>query len=105
MDRGKFLLAARRYRNGAHTEYIISLDADDFSQGSNAYIGKLRSVFLSGCETSLRGVVFTFHCYLRFKFIFILYTSKLVNCFKWLQEQQKMVNFSGFDIEVSCSKK
>lgn len=41
-DEGKFLLAARRYRHGAHTEYIISLDADDLSQGSNAYVGKLR---------------------------------------------------------------
>ncbi|XP_010274452.1 PREDICTED: tubby-like F-box protein 9 [Nelumbo nucifera] len=46
MDKGKFLLAARRYRCGAHTEYIISLDADDLSQGSNAYVGKLRSDFL-----------------------------------------------------------
>ncbi|XP_073314247.1 tubby-like F-box protein 7 [Primulina huaijiensis] len=45
-DKGKFLLAARRYRNGAHTEYIISLDADDLSQGSKAYVGKLRSDFL-----------------------------------------------------------
>lgn len=41
-DKGKFLLAARRYRRGAHIEYIISLDADDLSQGSNAYVGKLR---------------------------------------------------------------
>lgn len=41
-DKGKFLLAARRLRHGAHTEYIISLDADDLSQGSNAYVGKLR---------------------------------------------------------------
>ncbi|KAG5254886.1 tubby F-box protein [Salix suchowensis] len=46
MDKGKFLLAARRYRNGVHTEYIISLDADDLSQGSNAYVGKLSSDFL-----------------------------------------------------------
>lgn len=45
-DQGKFLLAARRYRNGAHTEYVISLDADDLSQGSNAYVGKLSSDFL-----------------------------------------------------------
>ncbi|KAF5203687.1 Tubby-like f-box protein [Thalictrum thalictroides] len=46
MDKGKFLLAARRVRHGAHTEYIISLDADDLSQGSNAYVGKLSSDFL-----------------------------------------------------------
>ncbi|KAL1821504.1 hypothetical protein DCAR_0417921 [Daucus carota subsp. sativus] len=45
-DKGKFLLAARRYRHGANTEYIISLDADDLSQGSNAYVGKLSSDFL-----------------------------------------------------------
>ncbi|XP_021895048.1 tubby-like F-box protein 7 [Carica papaya] len=45
-DKGKFLLAARRYRHGAHIEYIISLDADDLSQGSNAYVGKLSSDFL-----------------------------------------------------------
>ncbi|KAL4554119.1 hypothetical protein LXL04_039759 [Taraxacum kok-saghyz] len=45
-NKGKFLLAARRYRHGAHTEYIISLDPDDSSQGSNAYVGKLRSDFL-----------------------------------------------------------
>ncbi|KAK6934139.1 F-box domain [Dillenia turbinata] len=45
-DKGKFLLAARRYRHGAFTEYIISLDADDLSQGSNAYVGKLSSDFL-----------------------------------------------------------
>ncbi|XP_022732934.1 tubby-like F-box protein 7 [Durio zibethinus] len=45
-DKGKFLLAARRYRHGAHIEYIISLDEDDLSQGSNAYVGKLSSDFL-----------------------------------------------------------
>ncbi|MBA0809305.1 hypothetical protein Gohar_024971 [Gossypium harknessii] len=45
-DKGKFLLAARRYRHGAHIEYIISLDADDLSQSSNAYVGKLSSDFL-----------------------------------------------------------
>ncbi|KAF6176053.1 hypothetical protein GIB67_000147 [Kingdonia uniflora] len=46
MDKGKFLLAARRFRHGAHTEFIISLDADDLSQGSNAYVGKLSSDFI-----------------------------------------------------------
>ncbi|KAE9592871.1 hypothetical protein Lal_00028847 [Lupinus albus] len=45
-EKGKFLLAARRFRHGAHTEYIMSLDADDLSQGSNAYVGKLSSDFL-----------------------------------------------------------
>ncbi|KAM0938587.1 putative transcription factor TUBBY family [Dioscorea sansibarensis] len=46
MDKGKFLLAARRFRHGAHSEFILSLDADDLTQGSNAYVGKLRSDFL-----------------------------------------------------------
>ncbi|KAI5411656.1 Tubby-like F-box protein 7, partial [Lathyrus oleraceus] len=45
-DKGKFLLAAKRYRYGTHIEYVISLDADDLSQGSNAYVGKLSSDFL-----------------------------------------------------------
>ncbi|KAL5227121.1 hypothetical protein ABZP36_015386 [Zizania latifolia] len=45
VDKGKFLMAARRFRRGPHTEYIMSLDADDLSQGSNAYMGKLRSDF------------------------------------------------------------
>jgi hypothetical protein len=42
MDKGKFLMAAKRFRRGAHIEYIISLDADDISQGNRAYVGKLR---------------------------------------------------------------
>ncbi|XP_022877370.1 tubby-like F-box protein 7 [Olea europaea var. sylvestris] len=46
LDEGKFLLAARRYRNGTHIEYIISIDANDLSQRSNSYVGKLRSDFL-----------------------------------------------------------
>ncbi|KAH6837311.1 tubby like protein 7 [Perilla frutescens var. hirtella] len=45
-DKGKFLLAARRCRSGGRTEYIISLDEGDLSQGSKCYIGKLRSDFL-----------------------------------------------------------
>ncbi|KAJ3695746.1 hypothetical protein LUZ60_001123 [Juncus effusus] len=46
VDKGKFLLAARRYRNGAHIEYVISIDPDDLFQESNSYVGKLRSDFL-----------------------------------------------------------
>ncbi|XP_050218845.1 tubby-like F-box protein 7 [Mercurialis annua] len=46
MDKGKFLLAARRNRHGAHTDYIITLSPSDLSQGSNAYVGKLSSDFL-----------------------------------------------------------
>lgn len=45
-DEGKFLLAARRYRRAAYTDYIITLNADDVSKGSSNYIGKLRSNFL-----------------------------------------------------------
>ncbi|XP_057539983.1 tubby-like F-box protein 7 [Amaranthus tricolor] len=45
-EKGKFLLAAKRYWRGAHIEYIISLDANDLSQGSQAYVGKLSSDFL-----------------------------------------------------------
>ncbi|KAH9616711.1 hypothetical protein KSS87_010260 [Heliosperma pusillum] len=41
-EKGKFLLAAKRYRRGAHSEFIVSLSADDLSQGSSAYVGKLR---------------------------------------------------------------
>ncbi|KAG4929300.1 hypothetical protein JHK82_046361 [Glycine max] len=42
-DDGKFLLAARKFRRPTCTDYIISLDADDMSRESNAYVGKLRS--------------------------------------------------------------
>ncbi|XP_057766418.1 tubby-like F-box protein 7 [Salvia miltiorrhiza] len=45
-DNGKFLLAARKYRSGGRTEYVISLDESDLSQGSKSYVGKLRSDFL-----------------------------------------------------------
>ncbi|KAL3626031.1 Tubby-related protein 3 [Castilleja foliolosa] len=45
-DDGKFLLAARRCRRPTYTDYIISLNADDVTKGSNSYIGKLRSNFL-----------------------------------------------------------
>ncbi|XP_047331255.1 tubby-like F-box protein 8 [Impatiens glandulifera] len=41
-EKGKFLLAARRYGQGAHTKYIISLNADEISQGSNTYVGKIK---------------------------------------------------------------
>uniref|UniRef100_A0A7N1A7Q9 Tubby-like F-box protein n=1 Tax=Kalanchoe fedtschenkoi TaxID=63787 RepID=A0A7N1A7Q9_KALFE len=42
----KMLLAARRIRRATGTEFVISLDRDDFSQTSNMYVGKLRSNFL-----------------------------------------------------------
>ncbi|KAK2990570.1 hypothetical protein RJ640_019850 [Escallonia rubra] len=45
-DDGKFLLAARKCRRPTCTDYIISLNAEDLSKGSSAYIGKLRSNFL-----------------------------------------------------------
>ncbi|XP_077228258.1 tubby-like F-box protein 10 [Tasmannia lanceolata] len=50
-DKGKLLLAARKFRHFSHTEYIISLNADDLSQGSNAYVGKLSSDFLGAKYT------------------------------------------------------
>lgn len=46
-ENGKFLYAARRFRRATSTDYVISLDANDTSQGSNAYVGKLRSNFLA----------------------------------------------------------
>ncbi|KVI03979.1 F-box domain, cyclin-like protein [Cynara cardunculus var. scolymus] len=46
VDEGKFLLTAKRCRRATCTDYIISLNAEDVSKGSNTYIGKLRSNFL-----------------------------------------------------------
>eukprot|EP01018_Ginkgo_biloba_P022267 Gb_38151 [translate_table: standard] len=46
VENGKFLLAARKFRRATSTDYIISLDAEDMSRGSNTYVGKLRSNFL-----------------------------------------------------------
>ncbi|KAK4283555.1 hypothetical protein QN277_000495 [Acacia crassicarpa] len=45
-DDGKFLLAAHKCRRPTCTDYVISLNADDMSNGSYTYIGKLRSNFL-----------------------------------------------------------
>lgn len=45
-DDGKFLLSARKCRRPTCTEYLISLDMNDTSKGSDTYIGKLRSNFL-----------------------------------------------------------
>ncbi|XP_024526061.1 tubby-like F-box protein 3 isoform X1 [Selaginella moellendorffii] len=45
-EHGKFLLAARKVRRATTTDYIISLDPEDFSRGSTSYVGKLRSNFL-----------------------------------------------------------
>ncbi|KAL2535580.1 Tubby-like F-box protein 3 [Forsythia ovata] len=45
-DDGKFLLSAQRCRYPTHTDYIISLNADDVSKDSTFYVGKLRSNFL-----------------------------------------------------------
>ncbi|PWA71058.1 F-box domain, Tubby domain-containing protein [Artemisia annua] len=38
--RGKFLLAARRFRRAKCTDYIISLSAEDISEESSTYMGK-----------------------------------------------------------------
>eukprot|EP00250_Pteridium_aquilinum_P019747 c24558_g2_i2 orf=257-1432(+) len=53
VENSKFLLAARRVRRATSTDYLISLNADDMSRGSNNYVGKLRSNFL--------GTKFTIH--------------------------------------------
>ncbi|GJM88701.1 hypothetical protein PR202_ga05251 [Eleusine coracana subsp. coracana] len=45
-ENGKFLLSAKRNRKTTCTEYVISMDADNFSRSSSTYIGKLRSNFL-----------------------------------------------------------
>lgn len=45
-ENDKLLLAARRIRRATGTDFVISLDADDFSRASSAYVGKLRSNFL-----------------------------------------------------------
>lgn len=46
VENSKFLLAARKYRCASSMEYIISLNSDDMSRASNAYVGKLRSNFI-----------------------------------------------------------
>jgi len=53
VENGKFMLAARKFRRTTSTDYIISLNAEDMSRGSNTYLGKLRSNFL--------GTKFTIH--------------------------------------------
>uniref|UniRef100_A0A7N0T3P7 Tubby C-terminal domain-containing protein n=1 Tax=Kalanchoe fedtschenkoi TaxID=63787 RepID=A0A7N0T3P7_KALFE len=45
-DDGKFLLAARKCRNITCMDYIISINADYVSKGSNDFVGKLRANFL-----------------------------------------------------------
>ena len=42
VENGKFLLAARKCRRATSTDYIISIDSEDMSRGSNTYVGKLR---------------------------------------------------------------
>ncbi|CAM6064474.1 unnamed protein product [Sphagnum tenellum] len=53
VENGKFMLAARKFRRTTSTDYVISLNAEDMSRGSNTYLGKLRSNFL--------GTKFTIH--------------------------------------------
>ncbi|WOH05932.1 hypothetical protein DCAR_0625355 [Daucus carota subsp. sativus] len=45
-DASKLLLTAKKIRRSMKNEFIISLLANDFSQASDAYAGKLRSNFL-----------------------------------------------------------
>ncbi|CAI9777705.1 unnamed protein product [Fraxinus pennsylvanica] len=42
----KLLLAAKKIRRATSMNFVISLVADDFSRGSNTYVGRLRSNFL-----------------------------------------------------------
>ncbi|XP_042487628.1 tubby-like F-box protein 5 [Macadamia integrifolia] len=45
-ENGKLLFAARKTRRATSTDFVTSLDANDFSRASNTYVGKLRSNFL-----------------------------------------------------------
>uniref|UniRef100_A0A2P2KLX7 Tubby-like F-box protein n=1 Tax=Rhizophora mucronata TaxID=61149 RepID=A0A2P2KLX7_RHIMU len=45
-ENNKLLLAARKFRRATCADFIVSLSADDFSQASSTYVGKLRSNFL-----------------------------------------------------------
>ncbi|XP_038718739.1 tubby-like F-box protein 5 [Tripterygium wilfordii] len=63
-ENDKLLLAARKIRKQARTEFVISLVSDNFSRASNTYIGKLRSNLLGTkftiydsqppCETAMQ---------------------------------------------------
>ncbi|KAH7387672.1 hypothetical protein KP509_16G035900 [Ceratopteris richardii] len=46
VEHSKFLLVARKCRRLSSIDYIISLDADDISIESSAYVGKVRSNFM-----------------------------------------------------------
>lgn len=47
VENGKFLFAAKKVRRPTGgTDYVISMNAEDFSRSSNTYVGKLRSNFL-----------------------------------------------------------
>lgn len=41
-EKDKLLLAAKRVRRAAGTDFILSLVGDDFSRASSTYVGKLR---------------------------------------------------------------
>jgi hypothetical protein len=45
-DDGKFLLAACKLKHTTCTDYIISLRSDDMSRRSQAYVGKVRCVYM-----------------------------------------------------------
>ncbi|XP_078434083.1 tubby-like F-box protein 10 [Wolffia australiana] len=45
-ENGKFLLSAKRVSGASHTEYVISMDADNISRSTDCFVGKLRSNFL-----------------------------------------------------------
>lgn len=46
-EASKLLLTGKKIRKTTKTEFIISLIANDFSQASDAFAGKLRLAFVS----------------------------------------------------------
>ena len=72
-DDGKFLLAARKFRRPTCIDYIISLDADDMSRESNAYVGKLRS--------TLNQIILLFSCFLVQRLTAFIFTFDKIKFF------------------------
>lgn len=46
VEKGKFLLSAKRIQRSTYREYIISMDADNISKHSPSFMGKLRSNYV-----------------------------------------------------------
>ena len=80
--RDKKLLAAKRIRRATSTEFVISLVADDFSQASSTYVGKLRQVFLLNLEMVFSSVPF---------YVKILYHKLLPGLTSWAPSLPYMI--------------